>query len=68
MTYVLRYKYDRKEPQKVRGLLFATKREAIISGQAVLAAGTGWDLEVIDEKGDVVASESEVRDGTALAG
>lgn len=63
MTYILRYKYDHKEPQKVCGLPFATKREAIISGQGLLAAATGWDLEVIDEKGNVVASESEVRDG-----
>ena len=39
MTYILRYKYDRKEPQKVRGLPFSTKREAVVKGQTVLAAG-----------------------------
>ena len=67
MTYTLCYKYDHNEPQKIRGLAFTTKREAVIGGQAVLAAGTGWNIEVLDDKGAVVASESEIRNGTVLA-
>jgi hypothetical protein len=61
MPYILRYKYDRNQPQKVRGLPFATVPLAIASGRTLLAAGAGWDFEVLDDKGDVVASESDIR-------
>ena len=53
MPYILRYKYDRNQPQKVRGLPFATVPLAIASGRTLLAAGAGWDFEVLDDKGDV---------------
>jgi hypothetical protein len=44
MPYILRYKYDRNQPQKVRGLPFATIPLAIASGRTLLAAGAGWDF------------------------
>ena len=61
MPYILRYKYDRNQPQKVRGLPFATIPLAIASGRTLTAAGAGWDFEVLDDKGDVVASDSDIR-------
>ena len=39
MPYILRYKYDRNQPQKVRGLPFATIPLAIASGRTLTAAG-----------------------------
>jgi hypothetical protein len=62
MPYILRYKYDRNQPQKVRRLPFATKPLAMASGRTLLAAGAGWDFEVLDDKGDVVASETDIRE------
>jgi hypothetical protein len=62
MPYILRYKYDRNQPQRVRGLPFATIPLAMASGRTLLAAGAGWDFEVLDDKGDVVASESDIRE------
>ena len=47
---------------KVRGLPFATIPLAIASGRTLLAAGAGWGFEVLDDKGDVVALESDIRD------
>ena len=61
MAYFLLYKYDRKEPQKIRKLPFATEPEAVINACTVIAGGTGWDLEIQNDKSEVVATESEIR-------
>ena len=55
MTHYLRYKYDRKEDQKVRMLPFSTEPEAVIAACAVIAEGTGWYFEIINE---IVAATS----------
>jgi hypothetical protein len=39
MPYILRYKYDRNQPQKVRGLPFATIPLATLAGAPYLKLG-----------------------------
>jgi hypothetical protein len=61
MTHYLRYKYDRKEDQKVRTLPFSTEPEAVIAAYAVIAEETGWDLEIINHDNEIVANDLEIR-------
>ena len=61
MTHYLRYKYDRKEDQKVRMLPFSTEPEAVIAACAVIAEGTGWYFEIINHDNEIVASDIEIR-------
>lgn len=58
MTHYLRYKYDRKEDQKVRMLPFSTEPEAVIAACAVIAEGTGWYFEIINHDNEIVAATS----------
>ena len=62
MAYFLFYKYDRKEDQKVRNLPFSTEPAAVIRACAILAEGKGWDFEIRNDGGDVIASDYEIRD------
>ena len=61
MTHYLRYKYDRKEDQKVRMLPFSTEPEAVTAACAVIAEGTGWDFEIINHDNETVANDLEIR-------
>ncbi len=61
MTHYLRYKYDRKEDQKVRTLPFSTESEAVIAACGVIAVGTGRDFEIINHDNEIVASDIEIR-------
>ena len=61
MTHYLRYKYDRKEDQKVRMLPFSPEPEAVIAACAVIAEGTGWYFEIINHDNEIVASDIEIR-------
>lgn len=61
MSYFLRYKYDRKEPQKVRILPFATEAEAVINACSAVAAETGWDFEVLNDRNEVAMDDGEIR-------
>jgi hypothetical protein len=62
MTYSLLYKYDRSEPQKIRNLPFSTEPEAVIRAAIVIAEGSGWEFEIQNDHGDVVADDSEIRE------
>jgi len=62
MAYFLIYKYDRNEDQKIRKLAFSTEPEAVIMACTVIAEGSGWNLEIQDDAGDVVLDEEEIRD------
>ena len=61
MTHYLRYKYDRKEDQKVRTLPFSTEPEAVIAACAVIAEGAGWDFEIINHDNEIVADHLEIQ-------
>jgi hypothetical protein len=61
MTYYLRYKYDRKEGERVLTLPYSTEPDAVIAACAVIAEGTGWDLEIINHDNEIVANDLEIR-------
>jgi len=61
MTYYLRYKHDRKEGERVHTLPYSTEPDAVIAACAVIAEGTGWDLEIINHDNEIVANDLEIR-------
>ena len=61
MTYYLRYKFDRKEDQKVRTIAFSTEPQAVIAACSVIAEGTGWNFEIINHDNETVANDIEIR-------